>query len=155
MSEEAFQVAILIAAAVVVILLIVVALPVVLSMRHAARDREFQHAERLKALEMGRSLPGDPMHPGSYRSAGMGIGVWVPIAALVLALAASITSNGSETAVAFAWVSAGSVGVTGVICGTILALRGPIREDESNAPYFPAKPSSEDVEFDIVSRRGA
>jgi hypothetical protein len=85
----------------------------------------------------------------------MGIGVWVPIAALVLALAASTTSNGSEAAVAFAWVSAGCVGVTGVVCGTILALRAPTREVDSPAPFLSTKPAADDAEFDTVCRRGA
>jgi len=155
MSEDAFLMTGLIATAVVAILLIVVALPVVLSMRHAARDRELQHTERLKALEVGRLLPGDPPPHGLNGSAGSAIAVWVPICALGIALGATRGSDLSDAANVVAWISAGSVGVTGVICGTVLALRAPIREVESNEPFFPAKPASEEGEFDTVCRRGA
>ena len=60
MSPVELSIAGIVVAAVVAVLMIVVALPVVLSMRHAARDREFQHAERLKALEVGLPWPGEP-----------------------------------------------------------------------------------------------
>jgi hypothetical protein len=156
MSFEEFNLAVVIAIAVVAILLIVVALPVVLNMRQAAKDREFQHAERLKALEMGRPLPGETAIVGSPKVAGAGVGVWVPISALGIALAATGGSVESQAADVAIWVSAGCVGVTGVICGTVLALRGTARDGRTAAPGASAKNSHsfEEVEYDTVSRRG-
>src|SRR4051794_2727234 len=124
MSPSDLKLAGIIVAAVVLVLMIVVALPVVLSMRHAARDREFQHTERLKALETGQPFPGDPATDVPPRHASTGIGVWVPLGALVIALAATRDAGDSPAAVA-TWVAAGSVGIAGVICGTILALNAP------------------------------
>jgi hypothetical protein len=110
MSEADFQLALIVVISVVTILLIVVALPVVLSMRQAARDRQFQHAERLKALELGQPLPGDSTSELSHGRGGAGIGVWVPIGVMGIALAATHDSGDSPAAIA-TWVAAGSVGV--------------------------------------------
>ncbi|APW62534.1 hypothetical protein [Paludisphaera borealis] len=154
MSHDAFSLSVLAALAAVAILMIVVALPVVLSMRHAAKDREFQHAERLKALEMGRPLPGESTPEYSPKGAGTGIGVWVPICALGIALAATTDSNNSEAADVAIWVSAGCVGMTGVICGTILAVRATMQNGRTANHFAPSKHSFEESEIDTVSRRG-
>ena len=37
----------------------IVLVPVVLGIRHARLERELEHAERMKALELGRTLPED------------------------------------------------------------------------------------------------
>jgi hypothetical protein len=153
MSPDDLRLAGIIAVAVVLVLMIVVALPVVLGMRQAARDREFEHAERLKALELGRPLPGDPATDGSTRRGDNGIGVWVPLGALAIALAATRGSDNSPAAVA-TWVAAGTVGVAGVICGSILALRAPSPGDPAPRNLVPIKPPSEEDAVDTVSRRG-
>ena len=142
----------IIGTAVVLVLLIVVALPVVLSMRHAARDREFQHAERLRALELGQPLPGDPATDVAPRQAGTGIGVWVPLGALALALSATRDAGDSPVAVA-TWVAAGSVGIAGVICGTILAVKAPPPATRVRG-CAPTKPVFGEDDVDTVSRRG-
>lgn len=152
MSHNDFNIAVLVAIAVVAVLAIVVALPVVLNMRQAARDREFQHAERLKALETGRPMPGEGASRGSV--SGAGVGVWVPIGVFAIALAATQTLENSQAAAVAAWVSAGCVGVTGVICGTILTLHNAMREGRADGPPAPAKPFFEEHEIDTVSRRG-
>lgn len=154
MSNDEFSVAVLVALAVVTVLMIVVALPVVLSMRHAAKDREFQHAERLKALEMGRPFPGDPAPDSSLKGAGAKIGVLVPICVFGIALAATTSSNSSEAADVAIWVSAGCVGVTGLICGTVLTFREAMQTGRGDRCFSPSKHSFEESEIDTVSRRG-
>ena len=37
----------------------IVLVPVVLGICHARNERELEHSERMKALELGRALPGD------------------------------------------------------------------------------------------------
>lgn len=155
MSQNDFNITLLVAIAaiaVVAVLMIVVALPVVLSMRQAAKDRELLHAERQKALEMGRPLPGESASQGSV--SGTGVGVWVPICVFGIALGATQASNGSQAADVAIWVSAGCVGVTGVICGTILTLHNSMREGRAAHTHAPPKPSFEEAEIDTVSRRG-
>ena len=122
----------------VAVLMIVVALPVVLSMRHAAKDRELLHAERLRALETGRPMPGETVsHNATVATGG---GVWDPICVFGIALAA--------------WISAGCVGVTGVICGTVLTLHNAMREGRATDQPSPAKPHFEEADIDTVGRRG-
>jgi len=132
--------------------MIVVALPVVLSMRHAAKDRELLHAERLRALETGRPMPGETV---SHNATGAtGVGVWVPICVFGIALAATQGSVDSRAADVAAWISAGCVGVTGVICGTVLTLHNAMREGRATDQTSPAKPHFEEADIDTVGRRG-
>ena len=153
MSHSDFNLAMIIATAAVAILMIVVALPVVLSMRHAAKDREFQHAERLKALEMGQPVPGERPVEAPPGHAVSGIGVWVPLGVMGIALAAT-HETGHTPAVVAIWVAAGSVGVAGVICGTILAMNAPSREAETAERCSPAKSAFGEDDVETVSRRG-
>ena len=148
MSPTELSTLLLVIFASVAVLMIVVALPVVLSMRQAAKDRELLHAERLKALEMGRPLPGEATTQSS--AGATGVGVWVPICAFGIALAATQHSENSQAADFAAWISAGCVGVTGVICGTILTLHNAMKDGQS----APAKPQFEEHEIDTVSSRG-
>ena len=37
----------------------IILVPVILGLRHARLERELEHAERMKALELGRTLPKD------------------------------------------------------------------------------------------------
>jgi hypothetical protein len=153
MSPADLTLAGIIAAAVVLALVIVVALPVVLSMRQAARDREYTHSERLKSLELGRPLLDAPATDGSTRRGDNGIGVWVPLGALGIALIATEVADSPSAAVAI-WVAAGAVGVTGVICGCILALRAPSSGFPAPRAFVLAKPTTEEDGVDTVSRRG-
>src|SRR5262245_16808028 len=110
-------------------LVIVVGLPVVLGIRMSSRHREFEHQERMKALELGRPWPCDPLaeaeaQAGSSPERGVRIGVWVPLGALGIAfVTSSAMTNRADMTHMAVWISAAAVGVTGVICGTILAMR--------------------------------
>jgi hypothetical protein len=86
---------------------------------------------------------------------GISVAVWVPLGALGIAMIASgnpLTSAVSGTGV---WMAAGVVGVAGVICGTILALRLQPASSSSNSSDFPSqKPARTTDEFDIAGHRG-
>src|SRR5271165_4058366 len=78
--------------------------------------RELEHKERMRALELGRSLPGD----GSWLSplrAGVLVAAVVPIGALGSALLASL-GLGYEEGI---WTAAGMVSVFAVVSGTVLS----------------------------------
>lgn len=119
-------------------------------LRHARFTRELEHAERLRALECGETLPKDRgVNPG------VAIGVAVPCTTFGVALVASFCNAGL-----YAWPAAGAVGVAAVICGTILALNPPpppprrpgpplSRDREANA-----KPALDPDAIDVVGRRG-
>ena len=59
-------------------------LAIILGIRQAQRKREMEHIERMKALELGRTLPQDEPWL-SPTKIGAAIGILVPIAALVAA----------------------------------------------------------------------
>jgi hypothetical protein len=127
-------------------LLVVVALPVWLGTRHALRERQMEHTERMKALEMGVLLPKD-QPKWTPEKLPMAIGAGVPIAALIAGLSA-----GRD-----AWVAVGMVGTAGVICGTILATSRRFNPSASPGPFEArvAKPAVHDPDaFDVVSSRG-
>jgi hypothetical protein len=144
-------------------LLILVGLPVVLSIRMGARHRELEHEERMKALELGRPFPGDPLPNDESQAVspmdkGVRIGILVPLGALGIAFVATTTlSNGTTSMVPMAiWISSAAVGVAGVICGTVLAMRAPaaptVPSRARGASLKPA-PFEEDA-LDLVGRRG-
>ena len=94
---------------------------------HARRGRLFAHEERMKALELGRELPedaaaqnrrasgsGKPMATQCYEATG-----WISGSGFLFAF---MSSPSQAVAVAIA-VSAGTVGIAGMICGTVLAAR--------------------------------
>jgi hypothetical protein len=91
---------------------LLVVVPTVLGLRHARRQRELEHAERMRALELGHPLPGS--EPSAQHSPALMIGLWVPISALGIAFVAQQHE---------AWIAAALVGVAGVVCGTVLAMR--------------------------------
>ncbi|MBX6312357.1 MAG: hypothetical protein IRY99_05470 [Isosphaeraceae bacterium] len=111
------------------------------SLRNEQRKRELEHAERLKAIECGYPL--DQVKP---TNPAIAMGVGVPSTTFGLAFVATILDAGE-----FAWPAAAVVGLAGVICGTILALRAPqpIRHEPPAS-----KPALDPDAFDVVSRRG-
>lgn len=155
-SFDPIQMAAIIATAVVIGLLIVVGLPVWLGIRQSQRDRELQHAERMKALELGLVPPGETHRPWTPVRLAAAIGMWVPLAVFggaFLATASGYRDPGP-------WWAAGAIGVAAVLSGTILILRLPAsawttdlpRSD--TIPRAPKFPVADPDAFDVAGRRG-
>jgi hypothetical protein len=97
------------------------------SLRSAARDRQMRHAERLKAIENGLIL--DDLDEERRIRSGMlklaaGLGILVPLVAVVCAAAAVInmpTQVTSTAAVFLIWTGAASICVAGIVSGAWLA----------------------------------
>lgn len=85
---------------------------------HASKEREFKHAERIKALEMGVPLD-EHEQQSKYREGAFWISFWigaaVPVAG-VAAAAISITGGGIESnfAILVIWSGAAVIGASGV-----------------------------------------
>jgi hypothetical protein len=128
----------------------IIIVPTVMAFKHARYLREVEHAERMKAMELGRTLPGDePLSPASIATA---IGAGVPLSSLVLAWLADLTSGGrSGEAV---WVAAGAVALGGLICGTILAYRHFATRPQPATYQEAPKPEYDPDAYDVVGRRG-
>ncbi len=141
--------------------------PIVGGLLHARRERTLVHAERMKALELGRELPdeaatarikaafgkssasdesggGEPLAAKCFSTA-----LWV--AFWGFAAAAGLGGSQASAGVAYAIAaSAGAIGVTAMICGAILGGRAPV----AARPGRSSKPRIEDDAFDVVSCRG-
>ena len=122
---------------------------------HYRRERLLTHAERMKALDLGRDVPDDAatarikaVYGSIYGSSGKPEGEsggtkplavqcysttgWACGGGFVFAFL-----SGSNPGVAYAIAGAtGAIGVTGLICGTVLASRAP----ESATPSVASKP---------------
>ncbi len=120
---------------------------------HYRRDRVLSHQERMKALELGREIPDDPATlrmkaalgvtsssektdsseksseaSGALARRAFATALWVALGGFGAAVVASDSTERSPAAVAVSVAvaaSAGAVGVTAVICGTILGMRAP------------------------------
>lgn len=129
------------------------------------RERILKHRERIKALEMGRAVPDDSAigrikaafggswnqdagdEGGSPARKCFSTTLWIAFWGFAAASQAGFRSPGVSIAIAG---SVGAIGVAGMICGTILALRPPA----GYAPRPMSKPVVEADEFDVVSCRG-
>jgi hypothetical protein len=135
---------------IVAIVLPVILVPIILGIRFERYKRELEHAERIKALELGRPFPGD----GSWWSLpriSVAIGAGVPIAVFFCAWQASGTLHDPEPP----WIGAGIVGVAAVVSGSLLAGRYYLGRDRSHQSVAAdAKYRADEDAYDVVSRRG-
>ncbi len=149
-------------------LFLLTVIPIVGGFIYAHRERALTHAERMKALELGAELPDRAATARIKAALGQPTGevdggkdspsrrcfstaVWV--AFWGFAAAAGLGGADVNTGVAYAIASsAGAIGVTAVICGTVLASRS------AHAAYDAinhAKHANDDADaFDVVSCRG-
>jgi hypothetical protein len=132
---------------------------------HYRRERLLTHAERMKALELGRDFPDDVATArlkAAFEQTERGeegesqalarkcfsTALWVALCGF-LAATGAVQSVSSGVAYAIA-AATGAIGVTALICGTILATRQPAPAARETASKSPADPEA----FDVVSRRG-
>jgi hypothetical protein len=136
---------------VIALLIPIVIVPAALGIKFAQRQRELEHAERMRALELGRTLPQDePWWSPSKIAATIGAGV--PVGSSLCAWLATESSGYHEEV----WLFSGMVGVAGVICGSILAAKQLAHraEAERAAASANAKPLMDSDAFDVVGSRG-
>jgi len=134
------------------ILLPIVLVPTIMGIRYAQKERELDHAERMKALELGRTLPRDESWWSPARIS-VAFGVGVPIG--VFMCAANASGQASEWSLII-WLSAGVVGLAGVGSGAFLAFHHfeNAANPRRDADYAGSKPTVDADAFDVVSNRG-
>lgn len=120
--------------------------PVALGCKHATRARELTHAERMRALELGRRLPQDQPWWTPARL-GLAIGAGVPLAVFVCAAVATAAAGFQDGI----WIATLAVGLTAVVCGSILAGRSALGGTGNERVD---KPFVEEDAFDVVGARG-
>jgi hypothetical protein len=136
------------AALMVVLMGTMCGVPMILHYRNEAKKRELEHIERLKAIEFGRTLPQDERwwSPGWT---ALVIGAGVPIGVFLCVLLASTQVGYHEQM----WIGASSVGISSVICGTILAFQSSRARKLGHDPDA-GKPEVEEDAYDVVASRG-
>jgi hypothetical protein len=129
----------------------IVVVPAALVFKYAKYKRECEHLERMKALEVGRTLPGDEPWWSPSRTI-VAIGAGVPVGVFGCAWLASVSSQAHEEV----WVMAGMVGIASVICATILATKESARRHQAEAALQAAfeKPYIDADAYDVAGRRG-
>jgi hypothetical protein len=113
--------------------------------------REFEHKERMTALELGRPLPGDLPWLTPLRI-GFLIGLVVPVSAFAFAWLAT-GSAGYHNDI---WQSAAMVSIFAVVCGTVVVSLATAKQAgrQPEAMALEMKPAIEEDAFDVVSARG-
>jgi hypothetical protein len=130
----------------------IVIAPFAMAFKFARQAREMKHRERMRALELGRTLPGDESWSSPARIAVL-IGAATPVG--VFATAA--TASGSVGFHEDIWMSAMATSMTSVICGTVLAWKhfGQRARAEAEARAAYAKAADFDADaYDVVGARG-
>jgi FtsH-binding integral membrane protein len=122
-------------------------LAIVLGIRHDWRKRELEHLERMRAFELGRTLPQDQPWLSPARI-GAALAIVVPIAAFVSACAATDSAGYQE----HVWIAALMVGVAAVVCGSLL-VGSSIKKDAASLMAM-TKPVVEEDAYDVVGARG-
>jgi hypothetical protein len=129
----------------------VVLVPVILGIRYARVEREMEHRERIRAMELGRTLPCDEGWWTLPRIA-VAISGGVPASVFFCAWQASNALEDPKVA----WIAAGIVGLGAVVCGSALAGLHYLRQAPSagrpDDPYAKA-PFDADA-FDVAGSRG-
>ena len=128
----------------------IIIVPTALGIKHARYLREVEHAERMRAMELGRTLAEDEKHSWTPTGIAGSIGVGVPLGVMSIAFIASTKVGPSDTL----WMAAAMIGVAGVICGSILAAMQLSKAHQTSAAPLDAKPAYDPDQFDVVGSRG-
>jgi hypothetical protein len=111
-------------------------------------------AERLKAIELGWDVS-ECLPSSSLNRSAVAVGIGTPVSLLGLA---SMASSSRPELASPIWVSASLLGMTTLICGTILLLRHPASSStrESSRPRaIVLKTNADPDEFDVAGQRGS
>ncbi|QDV35762.1 hypothetical protein [Tautonia plasticadhaerens] len=140
---------------IVAILMPLFLVPTVMVLRQASRKREWQHRERMKAMEMGLPAPGAEAWSGR---AAIAIGAAMPVAVFVVGWFANMTTHNDDV-----WVPVALVGGAGVLGGLRLAGKNigsmirPTPRPQPRPSAFArgtAKPPFDPDAYDAIARHG-
>ena len=139
------------------ILMPLVLVPTIITLKHRHKKREWEHLERMKALEMGQPNASRREVWGAQSIAKIGAGV--PIASVVAALLTCAEGPASVEGVplaAIAWGCAAMISGGAMLTSLILAVllvRSQGRLDAA-ARVDPAKAVYDSDAYDVVGSRG-
>ncbi|GAC1464991.1 MAG: hypothetical protein NVSMB9_04170 [Isosphaeraceae bacterium] len=124
----------------------IIIVPTALGIKHARFLREMEHAERIKAMEAGRTLPQDETWSIPAKVC-VTIGGLVPIGVFFCAWMAT-NSVGFHAEI---WAAAAIMGVSAVGCGSVLSYKLLSLEGRGERDL---KPMMDADALDVVGSRG-
>jgi hypothetical protein len=124
------------------------AVPIAFHHQREKRKRELEHIERMRALELGRTLPQDVPWLSPTKIGAL-MGTIVPIGVFVPAWLATQLAGYHETI----WVAAAMVGLAAVIGGSTLVVSS-LKHEAGSSDADVTKPYVEEDAYDVVSSRG-
>ncbi len=144
---------------IVAILMPLVLVPTVLVLKHRHKRREWEHRERMRAMDGPMPL----MQPGAWVGAGgvAAIGTGVPVASVFAALLTTLnwepTTPGDVPMPAVAWGCAVVISVAGLATSLLLALLQARTQRQMDSTLTAAlnseKPAFDPDTFDVVGSR--
>jgi uncharacterized membrane protein YfcA len=144
---------------VVAILMPLVLVPTILVLKHRHKRREWEHRERMRAMEGPLPL----MRPGAGVGSGgvTAIGAGVPVASVLAALATTMSWDPTTSTDVFmpavAWGCAVVISVAGLAAGLLLALLQARTQRQMQSDAVAAlhseKPAFDPDTFDVVGSR--
>ena len=146
--------------ATIVLCFAVTIVPILLGFGHSRRKLELEHAERMKAIELGQPVPrldqpvprlGEGQEEAWTVAARLAkaIGVTVPLGSLGWAFIASLSLGYHQEI----WIVGGMVALAGVLCGALLAGQS-FSAEKSSPERDELKPDVDEDAYDVVSARG-
>jgi hypothetical protein len=149
---------------------------VVMGILHSRRLRLLTHAERMKALELGREIPDDdalarlkavcspiqgsadkaePVSLSALARRCFSVALWVPIASVGLSLMFGREQAAGDFVL---WAAVGVIATASIICGSNLALKSATLESAADSAArngFAHKDGQHDPDaYDVAGRRG-
>ena len=139
---------------IVALLIPIIIVPTALGIRFAQKNREMEHLERMRALELGRPMLDDEGEPTPMGFA-LKIGAGVPASAMGIAWIASLTLHNTDLSHG-AWQAAVAIAAVALVCGTVLALRafGLAHQLQSGRAEADRKPAFDPDAYDHIGSRG-
>ena len=136
---------------VVAILMPLFLVPLIILLKQRQKRREWDHDERMRALELGIAPAGGSRGLFWPSMAAIAIGALVPIAAFLFTFLATVATHTSSDI----WQAASYVSCFAVVCGTILAAKLKGSGDSRPVESKPVKPPHYDPDaYDTAGRRG-
>jgi formate hydrogenlyase subunit 3/multisubunit Na+/H+ antiporter MnhD subunit len=128
-----------------------------MALKHRQSRREWEHFERMKAMEMGLRSPGGEVSGAAKSIAWIGAGV--PIFSVFTALLTCIDGPESVDGVplaAIAWGSASLISGGALVTSLVMAfmIGRPSKPVDSSYGFGHHKPVYDPDEFDVVASRG-
>jgi hypothetical protein len=140
---------------IVAILMPLMLAPTVMALKHRTAKREWQHKERMKAMEMGLPVPGSAA--GSVAAIGAGVPIASVMTAALTCLSYHPSSSGDEVPVfGIAWGCAFLISILGMATSLVLAHIQNRGRRESEATMYATrngKPIFDPDAYDVVSSR--